>query len=119
MGKVAQLQICLFGGKSYGKGENGLAINGNGELTIGQGEFFDLVRGGNGQWISFSCLDAVDKGKEIVSEINGGSGDDEGAKAVMNKLVPGKDKIDLGKGENGGEEIVGRVKDELLNGGTL
>ena len=55
-------------------------------------------------------LDSIDKSKEIISQINGGVGDDQRADAVLDEFVPGKDNIDLGERENGCEEIIGGVE---------
>jgi hypothetical protein len=55
-------------------------------------------------------LDPIDKSKEIIPKINGGVGDDERADAVLDEFVPGKNNIDLGKRENGCEEIIGGVE---------
>jgi hypothetical protein len=64
-------------------------------------------------------LDPIDKGKEIIPKINRGVGDDERADAVLDKFVPGKNNIDLGKSEDGSEGIGWGVKDQSFNGGTL
>ena len=64
-------------------------------------------------------LDPIDKSKEIISQINGGVGDDERADAVLDEFVPGKNNIDLGKGENGGKRIGWRVENETFDGGAL
>jgi len=64
-------------------------------------------------------LDPIDKSKEIIPKINGGVGDDERADAVLDKFVPGKNNIDLGKGKDGSEGIGWGVKDQSFNGGTL
>ena len=64
-------------------------------------------------------LDSIDKSKEIIPKVNGGVGDDEGAEAVLDEFVPGKNNIDLGKGEDGSEGIGWGVKDQSFNGGTL
>jgi len=69
--------------------------------------------------IRFSLLDPIDKSKEIIAKINGGVCDDEGADAVLDEFVPGKDNIDLGKGENGGKRIGWRVKNETFDRGAL
>ena len=100
----------MFGGKTDGKRKDGLSIDRDGELAIVQTKIVDLVRSGVGLGIRFSLLDPIDKSKEIIPKINGGVRDDERADAVLDEFVPGKDNIDLGKRENGCEEIIGGVE---------
>jgi len=100
----------LFGGKTDGKRKDGLSIDRDGQLAIVQAKIADFVRSGVGLGIRFSLLDSIDKSKEIIAKINGGVGDNEGADAVLDEFVPGKDNIDLGEGENGCEEIIGGVE---------
>ena len=88
-------------------------------MTIVETKVPDLVRGGVGSGNGFPALDSVDKGKKIIPQINGRVGDEERSDPVLDKLVPGKDNIDLGKGQDGGERIVGGVKDETFDGGAL
>ena len=102
-----------------GEGKNGLAINGDGQFAVGQAEIADLVRGGGGLGIGFFFLDTIDKGKEVIAQINCGTRNDEGADVMLQQFIPSEDNIDFGKGENRGEGIVGGVKDQALNGGTL
>ena len=109
----------MFGGKTDGKGKDGLSIDRDGELTIVQAEIVDFVGCGVGLRIGFPLLDPIDKGKEIIPKINRGVGDDERADAVLDKFVPGKNNIDLGKSEDGSEGIGWGVKDQSFNGGTL
>ena len=87
-----------------------MSIDRDGQLAIVQAEIADFVRSGVGLGIRFSLLDPIDKSKEIIAKINGGVCDDEGADAVLDEFVPGKDNIDLGEGENGCEEIIGGVE---------
>ena len=89
------------------------------QLALVQTEILDLVWDGGGQGIGFSLLDSIHKRKEVISKENGGLADVEGADAVVDKFVPGKDHIDLGKGEDWSEGIGWRVKDEMFNGCTL
>ena len=79
-------------------------------MAVVQPKIGDFVRSRGGLGIGFPLLDPIDKSKEIISQINGGVGDDERADAVLDEFVPGKDNIDLGEGENGCEEIIGGVE---------
>ena len=109
----------MFGGKADGKWKDGLSIDRDRELAVVQAEIVDFVGGGVGLRIGFPLLDPIDKGKEIIPKINRGVGDNERAEAVLDEFVPGKNNIDLRKGEDGSEGIGWGVKDQLLNGGTL
>ena len=106
-------------GKTDGKRKNGLSIDRDGELSIVQTKIVNFVGSGGGLGIGFPLLDPIDKGKEIIPKINRGVGDNERADAVLDKFVPGKNNIDLGKGENGGEGIGWRVKDETFDRSAL
>ena len=109
----------MFGGKTDGKRENGLSIDRDGELSIVQTKIVNFVGSGGGLGIGFPLLDPINKSEEIIPKINGGVGDEKRADAVLDEFVPGKDNIDLGKGENGGKGIGWRVKDETFDRSAL
>jgi hypothetical protein len=88
-------------------------------LAIVQAKIVDFIRSGVGLGIGFPLLDSIDKGKEIITKINGGVGDDKRADTVLDEFVPRENNIDLRKGEYGSEGIGWGVKDQSFNGGTL
>lgn len=119
LGEVAEDEIFLLRGKADGQGQDGLAINGDGKLTLGELKVIDLVGSGSGGGGGFSLLDTIDKGKEIVPEVDGGLGNDEGLEAVADEFVPSKDEVNFGKGEDGGKRVRRGVEDEFFDGGAL
>jgi hypothetical protein len=98
-----------------------LAVEGEGEAAVGDLKLRNAEGFGSaGRGDRFiGGINAVGKGKEVVTQIEGRAGEAEEFQAVMGEAVPGEGDVDAVEREDGGQRIVGGVGDEILGGGRL